>query len=122
VLVAVAALTQASLLYLAAACGRASSAVQFALRRLVPILSLSVRLVVRVLALVVPFLALAAATAWLALTAHDINFYLTERPPAFWIAAVVIGLLLAVLAFLLIRKLIGWSLVLPQVLWSRPDA
>jgi len=118
VLVAVAALTQASLLYLAAAGGRARSAVQFALRRLVPILSLSVRLVVRVLALVVPFLALAAATAWLALTAYDINYYLTERPPAFWIAAVVIGVLLAVLAVLLVRKLIGWSLVLPLLLFA----
>ncbi|MBK1632493.1 hypothetical protein CKO31_17445 [Thiohalocapsa halophila] len=118
VLVAVAALTQASLLYLAAAGGRARNAVLFAFRRLVPILSVSVRLVVRVLALAIPFIALAAATAWLALSAHDINYYLAERPPVFWIAAVVIGLLLAVLAFLLVRKLIGWSLVLPLLLFA----
>ena len=65
-----------------------------------------------------PFLAVGAGTAWLLITDHDINYYLSERPPAFWLAALVIaGLLLAMLA-LVVRKLIGWSLALPLILFG----
>lgn len=41
-----------------------------------------------------PFLGLAAATYWLLLADADINYYLTERPPRFWIA-LTIGIVLA---------------------------
>jgi glycerophosphoryl diester phosphodiesterase len=125
VLVAVAALAQASLMYLGivgqARPAKARSAVVFAFRRLLPILSLSVRLVIRVLLLSAPFLAAGAATAWLALGAHDINYYLAERPPAFWVAGAIIGCLLAALAVVLVRKLIGWSLALALLLFAGQD-
>jgi glycerophosphoryl diester phosphodiesterase len=123
VLIAIAALTQASLMVLAVGAEgapvAARTAVAYAFRRLLSILSLSVRLVGRVLMLAAPFLALAAATAWLALSSHDINYYLAERPPAFWIAAAIIGGLLALLAVLVVRKLLGWALALPLVLFAR---
>ena len=76
----------------------------------------AIRLVVRVLALTLPFLAAAAAIAWYLLTDYDINYYLAEQPRDFWIAAVLIAALLLVMTVLLVNKLLGWSLSLPLVL------
>ncbi len=122
ILVAIAVLAQASLMFIGVAGpGRAApalAALAFAWARLVPILSFSVRLVARVLLLMAPFLAIGAGTAWLLITDHDINYYLSEQPPSFWLAALVIaGLLLAMLV-LVVRKLIGWSLALPLILFG----
>jgi glycerophosphoryl diester phosphodiesterase len=82
------------------------------------IFSFALRLVVRVLLLTLPFLAIAGAIAWLLLTDYDINYYLNEQPPIFWVAAISIGLLLLAMLALLIHKLIGWSLALPLVLFA----
>jgi len=82
------------------------------------IFSFALRLVVRVLLLTLPFLAIAGAIAWLLLTDYDINYYLNEQPPIFWVAAISIGLLLLAMLALLVHKLIGWSLALPLVLFA----
>ena len=50
--------------------------------------------------------------AALGLTAHDINYYLTWRPPAFLLAAGGIAVLLLIMAGLLIWRLGGWALAL----------
>jgi glycerophosphoryl diester phosphodiesterase len=47
------------------------------------------------LAATLPFFALAAAVYWLLLSSTDINYYLYERPPRFWVAAA-IGIVLGV--------------------------
>lgn len=66
----------------------------------------------------VPFAVLAYGVYWLLLSEHDINFYLAERPPAFWMAAGSGGLILvsalALGAFLYTR----WSLALPILLFE----
>lgn len=82
------------------------------------IFAFALRLVVRVLLLTLPFLAIGGAIVWLLLTDYDINYYLNEQPPIFWVAAISIGLLLLVMLALLVHKLIGWSLALPLVLFS----
>ncbi|MCG6870468.1 MAG: glycerophosphodiester phosphodiesterase [Gammaproteobacteria bacterium] len=82
------------------------------------ILSFAMRLVVRVLVLVAPFLAVAGVVAWSLLTDHDINYYLSERPPAFWGAVTLSTVVLLAMTILLVRKLIGWSLALLLVLFS----
>ncbi len=82
------------------------------------ILSFSLRLVIRMLLLILPFLVVAGAIAWSLLNEYDINYYLSEQPPDFWIAAVVIGLLLLAMLALLIYKLSGWSLALPLLLFA----
>ena len=82
------------------------------------IFSFAVRLVVRILLLTLPFLAIAAGIAWLLLTDYDINYYLSEQPPVFWVAAGSIGLLLLAMLALLAYKLAGWSLALPLVLFA----
>lgn len=122
ILVAIAALAQASMMWIglvALAPGvTALDALRFAAARLVPILDLSVRLVTRVLILMVPFLAVAAGAAWLLLTGHDINYYLSERPPSFWAAGALIAVTLSLMLARVVGKLTGWSLALALVLFS----
>ena len=48
-------------------------------------------LLVRVLLIVMPFLVVSGCIYWLALTEHDINYYLSRRPPEFWAAGAAIG-------------------------------
>jgi glycerophosphoryl diester phosphodiesterase len=66
----------------------------------------------------VPFVLLAVLTYVIFLSEHDIYFYLKDRPPAFWIAAV-IGVLLLVAAlgvgtFFYVR----WAFALPILLFE----
>lgn len=49
---------------------------------------------------------------------YDINYYLTEKPPELWTAAVLMAVILMTMTFLLVRKLLGWSLALPLVLFA----
>jgi len=78
----------------------------------------SLHLVIRVLTIVLPFLALAAIVAWLTITDYDINYYLSTKPPIFIFAAIVIGLILVVMLYILIIKLLSWSLTLPLILFT----
>ena len=119
-LIAILALESASLMAIGAATARGRhlgtiGALRFAAVRAASILAFAARLVVRVLVIVLPFLAVAAAAAWLLITDHDINYYLAERPPAFWWAAGVIALVLVVMLVILVRRLVGWTLAFPLV-------
>jgi glycerophosphoryl diester phosphodiesterase len=94
------------------------AAVAFSLVRMRRIFSFSVRLVVRVLLLTLPFLAAAGAVALVLLTDYDINYYLTTRPPEFWIAVIIIALLVIAMIGLLAWQLAKWSLALPLLLFG----
>jgi glycerophosphoryl diester phosphodiesterase len=87
--------------------------------RALPILRLTLHLVVRVLLLAAPFVAAAGGTYWLLLREHDINFYLTDRPPAFLSAVAIVAVIAVLLAALLARKISGWLLALPLVVFER---
>jgi glycerophosphoryl diester phosphodiesterase len=76
------------------------------------------RFLLRLLLIIAPFLVAVLLVAQQWLTEYDINFYLTEKPPEFIRAVVVIGLVLAAMAIVLIRKVLGWSVALPLVLFS----
>lgn len=93
-------------------------ALLFTAARAHKLLLFATRLVVRVLVLVLPFLAAAAGIARLLITDYDINYYLTERPSEFWIAATLIGLVLVVMVVLLVNRLLRWALALPLVLFG----
>ena len=82
------------------------------------IFAFALRLVLRVLLLTLPFLAASAAIAWFLLTDYDINYYLAEQPTEFWIAAVMIGLLLLMMLSILVSRLLAWSMALPLVLFA----
>ncbi len=82
------------------------------------IFKFSVRLIIRLLIIVLPFLAVGGTIAWLALTKYDINYYLAHKPPVFYLAVLLIGALLLIMAFVVIRKLLSWSLTLPLILFA----
>jgi glycerophosphoryl diester phosphodiesterase len=82
------------------------------------VLALAAHMVVRVLAALVPFLLIAGLTYLWLLRRYDINYYLAERPPAFWGAAAIIVAIVAALAALIVRTITRWALALPLVLFE----
>ena len=94
-----------------------TAALGFSFRRVRSIFQLAARLVIKLLITLAPFLLVAAGVAFFLITDHDINYYLAVQPLEFWIAALVIGIIIISMASLLIRRLISWSLALPLVLF-----
>ncbi len=86
--------------------------------RLLAIVELAVREFLGVLLAALPWLAAGGLVYALLLTEHDINFYLAERPPEFRVAAWLIGLSLAGLAWRVMRRLLGWAVALPRLLFG----
>jgi glycerophosphoryl diester phosphodiesterase len=76
------------------------------------ILQIATRMVARALILAAPFLAIGGGIYLSLLTDHDINYYLSEKPPRFWIAVALIGADLAILVFLLVRCVISWAVAM----------
>ncbi|MEM1431728.1 MAG: glycerophosphodiester phosphodiesterase family protein [Pseudomonadota bacterium] len=74
--------------------------------------------VLRIAAFVLPVLLVGAIMAARLLGEYDINFYLSERPPAFLAALAIGGGLLAALAAVLVPRLLAWALALPLVLFG----
>jgi len=88
------------------------SAAGFAPGALPRLARFALALLLRVLLITAPFLAAAGLVAVFLLGAHDINHYLTNRPPEFLAAAGLIGLCAAALAILLAVLLSGWAVAL----------
>jgi len=94
------------------------NALLYTAARVSRLLLFTVRLVARVLLLTLPFLAVAAGIAFFLITDYDINYYLVEKPTEFWKAAVLIGVVIIIMVISLVRKLLGWSLALPLLLFG----
>jgi len=90
----------------------------FALARSPRVLALTAHMVVRLLAGLVPFAAAAGAVYLLFLHDHDINYYLSRKPPAFWVAAGIVAALAVTFVYLLVRTIARWALSLPLVLFE----
>jgi len=123
VLVAITALEMACLMAigLAAAHGRpltVRSALAFGAQSAPAVLRLATHIVVRLLAGLLPFALALGVTWWTLLRNYDINFYLSQRPPAFWVAVSIAGALAALLGILLVRAMAHWALALPLVLFE----
>jgi glycerophosphoryl diester phosphodiesterase len=82
------------------------------------VLRLTVNVVVRLLAGLLPFLVLLGLVYWLLLSRHDINYYLAERPTEFWAAAGIATVIGAVLAAALVWTVARWIFALPLVLFE----
>ena len=93
-------------------------AIRFAFSHASQVLRLTARIVTLTLLALLPIIALAAALCLLLLSEHDINYYLKERPAAFWIAAGVVMLSLLAAAVILCRLLTRWFVALPLVLFE----
>jgi glycerophosphoryl diester phosphodiesterase len=95
---------------------------RFAAEQAWPVLRLTTRMVLRTILTALPFLSAGAALHLLLLTQYDINYYLTYRPPAFWLAASCIGVLGIALSAVLLHMFLGWALALPLVLFENMSA
>lgn len=97
---------------------RVRDALAHAATRAFPVVRLTGMIFLRVLVILVPFLAIIGLAYWALLSGHDINFYLTHRPPAFTAALAIAGVAVAALAVVLARKGLSWLLVLPIVVFE----
>lgn len=80
------------------------------------------RFLVRVLLIVAPFALLGGLVWALFLTAHDINYYLSETPPEFWTAVALFAAILSVLAVILLVKLSSWAIALHMTIFDHQPA
>jgi glycerophosphoryl diester phosphodiesterase len=91
---------------------------RYVFRFVVPLIELARIAVLRLLLLSAPFLAAVGGVYLLMLGEHDINFYLTDKPPEFWRAVALAGLILLVWAIVLFRQFATWLFALPMVLFD----
>src|SRR6185503_1773316 len=106
---------------LAAANGRnltARGALTFGASRALVVLRLAANMVARLLVGLLPFVAAVGVVYWTLLRDHDINFYLSRRPPEFWTAVSIAAVIVAVLAVCLLWTIARWSMALPLVLFE----
>ncbi len=82
------------------------------------VLRLAFHVVWRVLLFALPFVLAVGAIYWFLLHDHDINYYLAHKPPVFWGAVSLAGLVLVGLAALLLWMVCRWALSLPLVLFE----
>ncbi len=97
-------------------------ALVYGVRQSGSVLHLTMRVAGTVLLISAPFLAAGGLLYYALLTEFDINYYLSETPPAFWIAASTIGVLVVVLTAVLSRVFTGWALALPILLFEGVSA
>lgn len=69
------------------------------------IVRLALRIIFEMVLWAIPFLATGGGFFWLFLTDHDINFYLTDKPPEFWTAVACIGACLFAMAAVLLWRI-----------------
>lgn len=123
ILVAITALEMTCLMAtgLAAESGRRMTvkhALAFAASRAVPVLRLAANIVARLLVMLVPFAAAVGGVYFALLRDHDINFYLSQRPPEFLIAVAIAAVIVAALVVVLLSALARWAMALPLVLFE----
>ena len=93
-------------------------ALAFGASRALPVLRLTTNIVARLLVGLLPFAAAIGVVYWTLMRDHDINFYLSQRPPSFWAAVSIAAVIVALLVVLLVRTLARWALALPLVLFE----
>lgn len=96
----------------------AKGALAFGSARALDVLRLAANMVVRILASLVPFVVAAGLVYWALLRQHDINYYLSARPPEFLSAVALVALAGLGLAILLLWTISRWALALPLLLFE----
>jgi glycerophosphoryl diester phosphodiesterase len=95
-----------------------AEALWYGARHAWPVVLMALRILVRCLLIALPFLAAGGLVYLLLLREYDINYYLAQRPPVFFFAAGAVATLLAVMAVLVIRRLLTWAYALPLLLFE----
>ena len=96
----------------------AISSISFALRHVKQIFLFSNRLILRLLIIMLPFLALSGLVAFFFISEHDINYYLSQKPPEFMTVVAMNAVIIMLMLALLVKKLLSWSLALPLMLFN----
>jgi glycerophosphoryl diester phosphodiesterase len=91
-------------------------AVVWGMKRFSSTLLLCLQIVIRSLAMVLPFVAAIAALVWWLLGDADINYYLTDRPIKFWLALGSGSLVASAAVWVIAPRLAPWTLALPVLL------
>lgn len=122
-LLAVLALEQGALIAIVLTSSQGESAslmtvFRFLADRAAGLFRLTLQIVGKILLTSVPFLLIGGGLFLFLLTDHDINYYLSLKPPRFWIAVVSIGGVLALMFFMLLRQLVGWMFALQVFLFE----
>ncbi len=94
------------------------AALQLLLSHSARLLGVAAKIVLQTILWLAPAVAITAAAYALLLTKYDINYYLSQRPPAFWAAAVVVVGLTAYIAVVAVKLASDWFLVLPITLFE----
>jgi glycerophosphoryl diester phosphodiesterase len=97
---------------------KARGALAFGSVRALDVLRLAANMVVRLLAGLVPFVVAGGLVYWTLLRQHDINYYLSARPPEFLTAVALVALEALGLAALLMWTITRWALALPLLLFE----
>ena len=92
--------------------------VRYVSRHAARLVRLAGRIIARLLIIAAPFLAGVGGVYLLLLGRYDINFYLADKPPEFWWAVGLAGLLLFGLALLVLKAVSNWILAIPLVLFG----
>jgi len=96
----------------------AVSSISFALGHLQKIFLFSNRLILRLLIIMLPFLVLVGLVAFFFISDHDINYYLTQKPPEFMMVVGINAVILLIMSIFVVKKLLSWSLTLPLMLFN----
>jgi glycerophosphoryl diester phosphodiesterase len=96
----------------------AKSVLRFGAVHALNVFRLTVRMVLRFLAGMVPFLAVSGLVYLSLLKDHDINFYISRHPPQFWAAAGIMTVVVIGLVLVLARAIARWALAMPLVLFE----
>jgi len=83
-----------------------------------PVFQLLARLIALMLFVVAPFLAAGALVYFTLFSEYDINYYLQDKPRAFWVALGIIALIVVSVSAISLRLLTGWFLALPIVVFE----
>ncbi len=100
----------------------AVSTIAFALKHAQKIFFFSARLIIKLIVLMLPFLLLAGLVAFFLITEHDINYYLSQKPPEFMTVVGINAVILLLMAVFVGKKLLSWSLTLPLILFGGVSA
>jgi glycerophosphoryl diester phosphodiesterase len=82
------------------------------------LVKLAGHVIVRLLLISAPFLAGVGGVYLLFLNKHDINFYLVDKPPEFWWAIAIAGLLMIIMAVIVLKKCASWIITMPLILFQ----
>lgn len=93
-------------------------AAYYSIRHVAELLRLTLNMTIRIIILTVPLVLVVAISAKLLLGDYDINFYLQEKPPKFWLAIAITLVSFLPYSWFLIRKLLDWCLALPLLLFG----